>query len=47
MIGDVQKTIVLGGLGEMARLLLPYLPRPTTLIDIKTLDNLYHSCALL
>lgn len=39
MIDDVQKTIVLGGLGAMAQLLLPHLPRPTTLIDIKTLEK--------
>lgn len=39
MIGSIQRTTILGGRGQMARLLLPYLPAPTTLIDIKTFEE--------
>ena len=35
----IQKTIILGGRGKMAKFLLPFLPSPITLIDIKDFDK--------
>jgi len=39
MICKIQRTIILGGRGQIASLLLPYLPDPTTLIDIITFEK--------
>lgn len=39
MIGSNQGTMTLGGRGRMAGLSIPYLPDPTTLIDIKTFEK--------
>ncbi len=39
MIEKIQRTIILGGRGQMARLLVQYLPSPITLIDTKTFEQ--------
>ena len=39
MIKQIQRTIILGGRGKMARLLIPFLPSPITLIDINTFEQ--------
>lgn len=40
---DINRTIIIGGDGKMAKLLLPYLPNPVTIIDKKRLDEIRSS----
>ncbi|KHE91667.1 MAG: prephenate dehydrogenase/arogenate dehydrogenase family protein [Candidatus Scalindua rubra] len=39
MIDGVQRTLIIGGKGKMAQLLMPYFPGPTTLVDIQTFEE--------
>lgn len=40
MTQHIKRTIIIGGEGEMAQLLMPHLPTPVTIIDVKKLDKI-------
>ena len=40
MFSNLERTIILGGRGQMANLLLPFLLSPTTLIYIQDFENI-------